>query len=221
MMILNNFNVFGIFKSDTVVVMLVNDLEIRRSEIQREMRKYRSKIYQEYAVKYNIKQDSNFWNQSFEGKSPLKDLQQLAIDSLVRQKVQEKLLIDRNLWPYTNYDELIKDMNHQNSLRKQAVANKQVIYGPITFTEQTFFDYQFSNAIIRLHEMMRNKEIIITDQLLITHYNKLKSTIYKGDNSPAFGEVKTRVADHYLTSEYNNLISALVKKADIKMLKKL
>ena len=93
----------------------VNGISIAKQELQREMMRYRAEVYNSVEL-----------------------LRKKALDSLTLIKVQEKLLIQRNLWPYKNYQEFLKDLEDTNASRKRTVENKRVIYGPVSYDEQTF-----------------------------------------------------------------------------------
>jgi hypothetical protein len=172
---------------------------IDEREVAREMLRYRSIIFNKYADK----DDANTLVEQ--------DLKDTATLVLKRLKIQEQLLIDKKLWPYASYTDLLEDMKTTNRNRMLSLKNNEVIYGPVEFTEETFYDYQFSNAVIMLKRMMEGKEILINDTLLKEHFNKLKQSIYAHEKY-TFEKMKRQVKDAYIEEQYSLLIDKLLSE---------
>src|SRR5690606_8263974 len=138
----------------------IDGRDVTRAELDREMQRCRASVNNQIVDKYGVTDMTGFWEREYGGQTPLESIQQSALDTLVVFKVQERLLAERNLWPYKHYSELISDLEKTNEARAKAAKEGAVIYGPISYTERAFFDYRFSNAVIRLKEKLVEEETL-------------------------------------------------------------
>ncbi|MFD1628759.1 hypothetical protein [Pseudopedobacter beijingensis] len=195
-------------------VAYINNQPIEAAELKREMLRYRSVIYSEYAATYNLAEVKDFWNKEFKGIKPIDLLRNRALKALTEIKVQQQLLEEQNLWPYKNYGELQTALQQENEQRQQKVQRQEIIYGPVVYTEQVFFDYKFSNALIPLKRYLTGTKIPVTDSLLLNHYTLLrKEGIYS--ERKTFNNLKKQVQDNYIEREYEKLVAAMVKEARV------
>lgn len=167
-----------------------------RREFEREMLRYRAVIYTEYAG----------YKDSFV-KEKLKDTVSAVLKKL---KIQEKLAAEKNLWPYARYKDLLADMKAVNNNRKAAFEKNEILYGPIEFTEQDFYDYQFSNAVNSLKKLMEGNEIPVNEALLREYFNKLKQTVYSHEKY-TFEKMKRQVKDAYMEEQYRLIVNKLLQ----------
>ncbi|HEY0670431.1 MAG TPA: hypothetical protein VGD22_19770 [Sphingobacteriaceae bacterium] len=176
------------------------------------MMRYRFKVFN--SITTGIKQSGdNFWNSDERGIKPVMVLRKLALDSLVKIKVQEKLLRERNIWPYKSYSDFISDFHRTNELRKKALVNKQVVYGPVEYSEETFFDYRFSNALIQLkQQLLSEKVIVITDEELENQFKVMQKTHYAKEKY-TLKAYERQVKEARVETEYAMLVDKHYKKA--------
>ncbi len=188
---------------------IIQGIAITKEEIQREMRKYRAEVYGFVSRENKIKNTAAnaFWSASTaDGTKTIDLLRQKAIDSLVAIKVQEKMLTERNLWPYSNYQEFLTDLKNYNANRRQMAANGQILYGPIEFDEQTFFDYRFHNALIQLKQRLVAENIItITQDDLEKKFKKMQESVYQKEKYTLQAFTR-QVRDAYIEDAYAVLI---------------
>lgn len=181
----------------------VDGVNVAKEEVRREMRRYRFEVYNFVASKKG----------EINGAESIEILRKKAIDSLAVIKVQEKLLTERNLWPYKDYQEFLTDLHNSNNNRRKLSANGQVIYGPVEYNEQTFFDYRFSNALIQLKQkLVAEKLITITDDNLQTKFKKLQETVYK-EEKYTLSAFARQVKDAYIEEAYAALIKHYAQNA--------
>lgn len=193
----------------------IQGISITKEEIQREMRKYRAEVFSFVVRKNGLKKSGNaFWQESkVDGVKAIDLLREKARESLVAIKVQERMLADRNLWPYENYQEFLSDLKRTNENRRNQAADNQVIYGPVEFDEQTFFDYRFNNALIQLkHQLVAESIITITEGDLENKFKKLQETVYK-EEKYTLKEFTRQVRDAYIEDAYAALVDKDTKEA--------
>jgi hypothetical protein len=193
----------------------IQDVDVTKEEIQREMLKYRSEVYNLIANnKATTKSQNAFWEEEeIDGVKGIDLLRKKAIDSLAAIKVQEKLLVERGLWPYKDYQSFLKDLKNTNESRRESVANAKVVYGPVEYTEQTFFDYRFANALIQLkHKLVEEKLITITEDDLENQFKKMQKTVYQEKKYTLEAFIR-QVREAYIEEAYKNLINQYSQKA--------
>lgn len=180
---------------DNIVTGRNNDAGKR--EINRETLRYRSVIY-------NKHQDKNPDARFAEEK-----LRDTVLFVLKKLKLQEQLLSRKSLWPYSRYRDFLADLNATNQKRRASQKKGEVLFGPIEFTERSFYDYQFSNAVNSLKKMMEGNEIPVNDVLLNKHFNKQKQTVYAAEKH-TFENMKRQVKEAYVEEQYGLLIDKLL-----------
>lgn len=194
-------------------ILTVNHLQVEKEEFQREIDRHKAQVFNQFAEYYSLDNTGNFWTTVFNGLKPAEVLKHRASESVIKIKVQQLLLTEHNLWPYTSYRDLLKDMKRVNLSRKRAVDANETIYGPNLFDEQSFFNYQFTNAIISLKKLLVQKGIInLTDNVLRKHFIKMKQTVYKKDKY-TYEEYKAQVQESYIEDAYDLLIDSMTNKA--------
>ncbi|WP_119079239.1 hypothetical protein [Chitinophaga alhagiae] len=146
---------------------------------------------------------------------------QLAVAALVRLKVQEKLLLGENLWPFKTYAALLGELQKTNAARK---AKGAVYVGPQTYTEDDFYQYCLNNAVIVLKEkMLENKRIAVSHADLEAQFLEMKKTVYKAEKY-TLELYERQVYDACVEKAYAEMIDQLsaeaVKKIDAAKLAK-
>jgi len=199
---------------DTLGVVVMDGQILDNRELEREIKRYRSSVLKDYAYQLQTISVADFWDTEYEGVTPKKKLEDKALQALKRLKVQEKMLKQKGLWPYETYQDLLTERPVNNERRKMAVQKSEIIYGPVEFTEQSFFDYQFSNAVIKLKQLMEGKEIPISKALLVAHFEKMKKDVFIAQ-AYTFQQVEKRVKTHYLEQSYERFVDSLSQQSEI------
>lgn len=196
------------------IVATVNGQRIEEAEMKREMQRCRALVMQDFINAYQVEDLRHFWTRDFDGNNPLAALRQKALDTLVYLKTQEALFKVHGLWPYTDHDALVSDMHDVNAIRQSMVDQGQVIYGPTLFSPITFYDYHFSNAIIKLKAKLKKGQFNVTDSTLHVHLKEMKKTIF-ANNDEHFEDLRSRIESHYIDQEYERLITESVRQAEV------
>jgi len=202
--------------AETQHIGVIQGINITKEELQREMRKHRAEVYRLVMQKNGTKKlVGAFWQTSLvEGERALDILRKKAVRSLTVIKVQEKMLVERNLWPYTNYQEFLTDLKNTNDKRENAVKDNQVVYGPVTFDEQTFFDYRFTNALIQLkHKLVAEQIITVTQRNLEDKFKELQQTVYKKEKE-TLKDFTRQVTEAYVEEAYAALVAERADQAE-------
>jgi|GEM_PF-2742953 len=208
----------SIAASPLSVVAYVNDSPVEAAELKREMVRYRAVVYNEYAKAFDLSKVKDFWHTDFEGTTPMDSLRNKALKSLIEIKVQQQLLEENRLWSYNTYGELLAALEQENEQRQQKALKKEIIYGPVVYSEQIFFDYKFSNALIVLKNSLAGNKIPVNDSLLLVHFDTLKSEgVYSAEKT--FDNFKRQIMDSYIDRVYKRLLAKMVNETKVKTMK--
>jgi hypothetical protein len=191
----------------------INDVAVTKEEVVREMRKYRANVFNAVTKKAALIGNDSPASKENNGEAMLKLLRNKVLDSLTAIKVQERLLLDRKIWPYKNYQEFKKDLINTNASRERSAGNENVIYGPVNYSEQVFFDYRFTNALSLLkRKLVEEKLLTVSENDLQYQFAKMQKTVYQGEKY-TLHEYTRQVREAFLEEAYKKLINELARKA--------
>jgi hypothetical protein len=126
--------------TDRAIIAHINGLPVEKSELSREMTRYRAGVYAH-------------------GAGHTSQLRTQAFAAIKRIKVTEEELKRNNLWPYQDYQEFLRSFDKTNAERRKAASEGKPVYGPVKYDEITYFDYCFTNAVLKFQSSKH-----ITDQ---------------------------------------------------------
>lgn len=169
----------GQINDEQIVATVDGEPICAREFIQRLNYNHKAQTINYFKNQYGITEEKDFWKKSFNGEIPSNVAKKHALDTCISIKVQEILLKDKKLLDDISYSKFLKDLKKENERRKKAVENNQVIYGPITYGENEYFIYTFSNLILKLKEKLYEKELKATEDELLRVYETKKDELYK------------------------------------------
>lgn len=140
-----------------------------------------------FNLKYNAEYTEDFWNRSFDGEVPCELLRKNTIEQLVKVKIEQKLLKDYGIVTDITYTNFLENLKKENKRRNKALKSKQVIYGPVNYSEREYYDYLLTTNIIKLKEILVQKGIIkVSVSNLMDFYDKNSETLF-----PSTDTIKT------------------------------
>ncbi|OAB44852.1 peptidyl-prolyl cis-trans isomerase [Paenibacillus antarcticus] len=95
-----------------------------------------------------------------------------AMENLIMVKTAQQAAIDYGIMKDSSYTAFLKELNNENNRRAKALENKQVIYGPKEYSEQTYYDYRNASIINQLKSAWVTQELKITEKSLLDYYMK-------------------------------------------------
>jgi hypothetical protein len=126
----------------------VNGTPIHLNEFQKAIQANKAQITDYFHVKYNTQQSASFWSTSFGGEIPLELLKKKALDDCVRVKVQQIIAKEQGVMSDISYEGFLRSLKTENDRRQKAINDHKVIFGPVQYTENAYFEYVMSNAIL-------------------------------------------------------------------------
>jgi hypothetical protein len=215
----NVYSQNAFFKEDLVAT--INGEKLCSNELIHQINFYKAKVYASFIDKYKIQDGSFSWSQQYGQEVPWEVLKDKALKEALRIKLQLLLMKEKGLRDDISYAAFKKELQQVNQKRKKAVANHEVVYGPVEYSEKIYFNYLFSNNLILLKKSLQQKEIPITDPLLKAYYEGVKEN-YKGTsgNYPGFEEIKNALTKNYVDTKYEELIDHWMLNSTIEINRK-
>lgn len=167
---------------DSSVVAYVNGVPISEVHLRRRMRKHRALVHSYFNRKYNAQDHPDFWTTSYGGEIPLEVLRQRTLEQCVRIKVKQLLGKEKGLVNDISYGTFLQNLKDENERRKIAVANGEVIYGPVQYRELYYFDYLMDILEIDLMRKLAEVEFLASDETLRRYYDLVKDKLYKRED---------------------------------------
>jgi hypothetical protein len=122
------------------IIGYIAGLPVYRAELQREEARYRADVYGSAGV------------------NPQNRLKVKAWIAMKFIKVQEGELKKHHLWPFKNYPEFLNALGEVNRTRQRGAVHREILYGPVTYSETAYFDYRVSLAALALQKRWRIDE---------------------------------------------------------------
>jgi hypothetical protein len=194
---------------DTLI--LVNGEPITKSEFIQFSQIERANVIQHYRNTFNLEFSEEFWNTKCDGKSPKELLIERTIDTLVSIKIQQIIAEQKGLIDEVTYSSFLDKLTKENLRRAQAKQNNNPIYGPIQYGESVYFNYLFSNMVIRLKEKLNETDFKITDEKVAQIYEQERKLYAK----VPFNKCKGRIRSKQINQLYYGYVGRFVKEAKI------
>ncbi len=165
---------------DDEVVATVNGTPIVWREFQMQMREQRGEVYTYYQQQYQASTDrSSFWTTTYGQETPEQKLKELALDQMVRIKVEQQLAKQYGIPTTVDYMAFLSNWKKENERRQSAVDKGEAIYGPIQYGEREYYEYVHDNLVTALKKAVAQSNGEVTDALL--------REVYKADREmPAY-----------------------------------
>ena len=100
-------------------------------------------------------------------------------EGLVEFKLQQYLALKLGLINNLSYNGFLNSFHDENLRRAQMLAQKKVFYGPVAFSEDTYFSYYISNLILALKNEYFKTKFVFDEKRLRNIYDQKKDILYK------------------------------------------
>jgi hypothetical protein len=206
-------NVMG---NQSLPLLTINQMPIDEREFMLFLNMQRARVVGYFNDTYGISDHPNFWTTTYSGETPIAMAKQLALEELKSVKIQQLLAIENGLLDDSSYATFSNQLTQENARREKAVANKQVIYGPVQYEEWGYYNYLFSNLVIKLKQVLARKESAMTESEARTLYANLKDRLYKKEGGyRPLEEVKDELQARYEEERYQRKVEQLIQKSEI------
>jgi len=198
--------------NDTIVIGTVNSVPVTLRELKMSEDKCKPQVIQEFKSRYNLPFDAGFWNNTDLKPSPSEVLRSKAFNAAIERKIQQQLAQKLGLTTDISYKSFYRELISENNRRKKAVSNHQIIYGPVQFSEVNYYDYLFSNLILKLKKVLAKDSFNLSDSQLRVQYELNKENLYKIPDSVCFQRITVKSVS---TNTGNDQSQKLRKNAEL------
>jgi len=140
--------------SDTAIAAFIDNEPIAAGEVRMQMRRLRAQVFDYFSRTYGAKDSPDFGNLRFLGESPAIVLRDRALDSCVRIKTEQMIARNERLVDKIDFVSFVREFQLVNKQRFQTVMQGGIIYGPVTYHIDSYFDYLYSNMMIDLQKKL-------------------------------------------------------------------
>lgn len=126
------------------VAFTVNGEAIDTAEYMQQLDKEKLMVIRDFQNKYQTGYSADFWTTDFEGRRPLDVLKERAKTVIVLRSIKKALAKEMGIIQKTSYKDFLKELDSMNQNRQAAVKAGEVIYGPVTYSEEMYRGYSLS-----------------------------------------------------------------------------
>ncbi len=160
------------------IVAWVDGAPVHRGEFERALRANKSRVVDEYYVKYGAEQTTEFWTTAYGGETPSEAIRRLALEDSVKLKVTQKIAQEQGILTDISYSGFLRELELENRRRQEAVAEGKVVYGPVRYSEEAYLEYAMSNAIREVKSRLLEREWKPDERELRQFYEANKTQLY-------------------------------------------
>ena len=177
----------------------VNGERIMTEEIEYFKTRYRSRIINEYAEKYGVKDFSGFWDKEFDGKTPGQALEELALNQAAEAKIKLVLMRENGIYDDISFSALKAKAEEYNREHENQKGN----VGLNTVDPDSFYTYYVSTGEMELKN-------ILAEGALKPSPGELEEAAKKEPQLTESGLISAVVSE-----KYDKMIADAVNGADI------
>ncbi|MBE9916186.1 peptidyl-prolyl cis-trans isomerase [Paenibacillus donghaensis] len=159
------------------VMATVDGIPVTVPEYNRAIQMNKSRIMNYFHEKYSAEQTPSFWTTSFAGEIPLEILKKTALNESVNIKVRQMAAKEQGVLKDISYQGFLNQLEQENERRTKAAANHQIIYGPVQYNEDAYFEYIMTNAATAVKQKL-DKKLKPGEQTLKSFYDAHKKELY-------------------------------------------
>jgi hypothetical protein len=169
---------------DTAIVAFIDNEPVYHREFLQIAGNERASVIRDFRIKAQFEYTSDFWDKQFDNTTPAEVLKKRTLNILVKIKIQQILAKKQGLTDDITYTGFLSSFNKENQRRLNAGKNGQVIYGPVQYNENGYYNYVFTNLVNQLKNTMADKDLGISEESLLRQYQLTKDQAYSnGFNS--------------------------------------
>ncbi|SEH55905.1 MULTISPECIES: hypothetical protein [unclassified Leifsonia] len=122
-------------------VATVNGIPIPMREFQIFLDKERAVTLARYPSGSSAGDGESYWNRPVDGVTPAGYLTRTALADVAATTVELQLAATYKLIPDPSYHSFLAAFQEENERRARAIAQRQVVYGPMKYAEANYLDY--------------------------------------------------------------------------------
>ncbi len=165
---------------DNDIVAYINGEPVTVREYTQALLVKRYDTYAYFRQKYGAEDHTGFWTEAYEGEVPLDRVKGTALEYITNRKVQQILARDKGIVRDISYRSIMEELKTENARRSKAYKNNQVIYGPVQYREQEYYDLIFSDMIAGLKQKLL-REMTFEEEKISGYYLEHQENYRRSD----------------------------------------
>lgn len=203
------------------VVAYVNGLAIDVREFHLVAEEERTGVLTDLTDRWGVEADQGFWKLERDGITPASELERRTLDTLVRMKIEQQLMVEAGLLEDEGYGAFYDDWTQTNRQRKQAAERGEVIYGPVTYTKTQYYYLRQDKKVIELQEKLAVGSLAPSREEQMKYYTTAQEPfLFKDGKRKPFEEVANVVVKRLVEEKYQHMVDQKIKTADITLKRK-
>ncbi|MBB3126324.1 hypothetical protein FHS19_000978 [Paenibacillus rhizosphaerae] len=194
------------------VIATVNGVPIQVNEFRRAITANKAGVISYFYEKYDAEPSLAFWTTVYGGETPLEMLKKRALQTSVNIKIQQIIAQEQGVLQDIGDDSFVQSLQRENKRRQTAVNQHQVVFGPKEYSEEAYFEYVMTNAIVSVKNHLMEQDWKPDEQQLKQFYESQNSA---GSKNPAFDAVKDQVVKDYIDNKYEGYVHERVSGAKV------
>jgi len=173
----------------------IDGTPVHKGEFERALRANKSRVVDEYYMKYGAEQTAAFWTTAYGGGTPSESVRKLALESVTKLKVEQMIAREQGVLADIGYSGFLRELESENRRRQEAVAEGRVVYGPVRYEEEAYLEYVMSNAIRDVKSRLLEREWKPDERELRRFYELNKSELYASRGSAKVNQLSSAFLD--------------------------
>ncbi|WP_145021022.1 hypothetical protein [Paenibacillus sp. Y412MC10] len=203
---------FSKTKHHAEVIATVNGVPVHINEFRRAITANKAGVISYFYEKYGAEPSPAFWTTSYGGQIPLEMIKQRALETSVNIKIQQIIAQEQGVLRDIDEDSFIQSLERENKRRQKAIRDHQVVFGPASYSEDAYFEYVMTNAIVSVKNHLMEQDWKPDEQQLKLFYESRKSAETKDQ---AFDAVKDQVVKDYIDYKYEGYVRERISEAKV------
>ncbi|KPV57646.1 peptidylprolyl isomerase [Paenibacillus sp. A3] len=202
------------------VIATVNGSPIHVEEFQRAIRLNKSAIMNYFRDQHHADQSETFWTTSFDGEIPIEMLKKKALDDCVRLKVRLLQAKDLGILQDISYPGFLRQLQQENHRRAEAIKNRQVVYGPERYDEDTYLEYLLTNSTLAVKQHLQQNALKQGESSLRLFYEEHKDQRYRTRGYVTVQRISRTILDsnHQIDPALEQKVKRLFEEAHARLL---
>lgn len=139
---------------------------------------YVAKTYNYFSNTYGVKDYKGFWSNVYDGEKPIEYATKMVLQELTRIKSEQILMKDYGVITDATYEIFLNELQKENDRRKIAVEKKEVIYGPVEYSDYQYYSHVYSTNVNELKRILGKERFIIQENELREAYEHMKEDYF-------------------------------------------
>lgn len=164
--------------SDTAAVAVINHYRVSEKEMLWQMDRQRAACHSYFNRRYGNYLGGDFWVHDFHGETPWKWSREKALSTLTEDENKRQVMACFGIlqgFSFSGFQALYQKENEQ---RQQKRRGGELVYGNAVFSEEAFYTYLMSRAVLATEKAMLQKSTP-SDSLLLALYEQIKEREFK------------------------------------------